>query len=759
MMKTLFLSLMRKICFLLAMLYSSAHIFGQMNYIEDGAPQLDVVYTEESITLDGVLNESIWATCKPAENFSQYWPSDTIRALGQTQVYFAYDDDNLYFAAVCQSSGNNFITESLKRDYGFRNTDNLSIMFDTFEDNTNSLLFGVNAYGAMRDATISNGGRQRNDFDNSWDNKWYGNSKIYDDKWVAEVKIPFKALRFSDGSEAFRVQIYRYDSQCNEMSTWIHLPRNLILMNMSYMGNINYENPIEKNGKNIAFIPYVIGSSASDFEDALPDPNNKFNVGGDVKIGITTGLNLDLTINPDFSQVEVDQQVTNLDRFEIFFPERRQFFLENADLFSSFGRRTLNPFFSRRIGVAIDTSTGVNIQNQVHYGARLSGKINDDLRIGVMNLQTASDPINDVPVFNYSVIAAQQNVFAKSNIAFIALNKQSINSEDVGSTLDPYNRLAGLEYRYFSDDDKWYGKFSMMKAFSASEKENDWANFTRLGYTVRRLTLEWEHAYIGDGFDAELGFVPRRDVFNINPRVTFNFFPKSGNISRYNISLNTNQFYKLGKEKDSIVSEFGLVDANYQVRFDMDLNSGARFNVRGNFSDIFLLDDFDPTRIQEDDVFLAAGTDYQFTNFRISYNSDRRKVLSYSLNSTVGQFYNGNRYGLETNINYRYTPYGTVTLSVNYNKISLADSFVEADLWLIGPKFDLSFSKKIFLTTFVQYNNQLDNLNINARLQWRYKPASDIFFVYTDNYLTDSFDQFTKRNRAVVLKMNYWLSI
>jgi len=662
-------------------------------------------------------------------------------------------------AAICESTGNNFITTSLKRDYGFRNTDNLSIMFDTYGDNTNSLMFGVNAFGAIRDATISNGGRQRNDFDNSWDNKWYGNSKIYDDKWIAEVKIPFKAIRFTDGAEAFRVQIYRFDSQCNEMSTWVHLPRNLILMNMSYMGDLNWEEPIRNTGKNIAIIPYVIGTSASDFEDNIDDPSNKFNIGGDVKVGITSSLNLDLTINPDFSQVEVDRQVTNLDRFEIFFPEKRQFFLENADLFSNFGKRSLNPFFSRRIGVAIDTSTGVNIQNPVHYGARLSGKINDDLRIGVMNIQTASDPQNDVPTFNYSVIAAQQNVFSKSNIAFIALNKQAINADDLGSSLDPYNRLAGLEYRYFSDDDKWYGKFSMMKVFSATDKENDWANFTRIGYTVRKMTVEWEHSYIGDGFDAELGFVPRRDIFNINPRVTFNFFPTSSNISRYNLTVSTNQFYKLGKEDNSIVDEFSLIDANYQMRFDMDFSTGARLNLGIRYSDVFLLDGFDPTRIQEDDVFLAAGSEYQFTNFTASYNSDRRKVLSYSVNSTLGQFYNGNRYGLNTNINYRYTPYGTVTLSVNYNKIKLAEPFKEADLWLIGPKFDLSFSKKLFLTTFVQYNNQLDNLNVNARLQWRYKPASDIFFVYSDNYLTDSFDQFSKRNRAFVLKMNYWLSI
>jgi len=731
----------------------------QMNNIEEAIPQVDVIYIDEDIELDGILNEQVWKRCTPATDFSQYWPSDTIRAHGQSEIFFAYDDENLYVAAICHSKGNNFITESLKRDYGFRNTDNLSIMFDTYADNTNSFLFGVNAYGAIREANINNGGRQGRDFDNSWDNKWYGNAKIYEDKWIAELRIPFKAIRFSEGSEQWRIQMYRYDSQHNEISTWIHLPRNLVLMHMSYMGDLNWEDSLEKPGKNIAVIPYIIGSSFSDFEDNLKDPNNKFNFGGDIKLAVSSSLNLDLTVNPDFSQVEVDRQVTNLDRFEIFFPERRQFFLENADLFANFGQQRLNPFFSRRIGVAIDTSTGVNIQNQVHYGARLSGRINDDLRIGVMNMQTASDPQNDVPVFNYSVIAAQQNIFSKSNIAFIALNKQAINIDKVGGSLDSYNRLGGIEYRYFSDDDKWYGKASLMRVFSASEKENNWANFLRLGYIVRNYTIEWEHSMIGDGFDAELGFVPRRDILNLSPFVRFNFFPENSKVSKYNLEINTNQFYKLGKEEDSIVEDFRLIDAAYQLRFDLEFNTGERFNARINYSDIFLLDDFDPTRIQEEDVFLSAGSDYQFTNFTLSYDSDRRKIFSYEFDSTIGQFFSGSRYGISTSLNYRYTPYGNVSLSVNYNRINLEEPFVPTDLWLIGPKFDLSFSKKVFLTTFVQYNNQLDNLNINTRLQWRYKPASDLFLVYTDNYLTDQFDQFSVRNRAIVLKVNYWLSI
>ncbi len=720
---------------------------------------IDVVYTDETIVADGVLDEAIWSRCVPAKDFSQYFPFDSLPAISDTELYFAYDDENLHVAIIAHTVGDDFLVQNLKRDYGFRGSDNISILFDSFNDYTNSYMFGINAYGARREALIANGGRLGSDFDNSWDNRWFGDAKRHDDKYIAELTIPFKALRFEENTEKWRIQIYRFDSQSNEMTTWTDFSRNYILMNMSFMGDLNFEEPLKRTGNNLTVIPYVIGSAVSDFEDSVDDPEFNFNTGGEVKYGITSGLNLDLTINPDFSQVEVDQQVTNLDQFEIFFPERRQFFLENADLFSGFGQRTLNPFFSRRIGVAIDTATGVNIQNQVHYGARLNGKINENLRIGVLNMQTAADVINDVPIFNYSIVALQQQVFTKSNIAFLALNKMALGNKGLGESLDPYNRMAGVEYRHFSDNDKWYGKLSIMRAFSSSEKENNWANLGRIGYNVRGFSAEWEHMIIGDGFDAEVGFVPRRDVFNMTPFVRFEFFPQETILSNHSIEFGLNHFFKLGKEVDSIVEDFRLIDAEYNLRYNMSFLSGARFNLRLSNRQIFLLADFDPTRVQEEEIFLSAGTEYNFTSLNLNYRSDNRKIISYDANVRVGEFYNGDIYGIQGQLNYRIQPLGVISMSVNYNRIDLEDPFIPTNLWLVGPKFDLSFSKNLFFTTFIQYNNQLENLNINARLQWRYKPASDIFIVYTDNYITEPFDQFASRNKAFVLKMNYWLSL
>ena len=227
-------------------------------------------------------------------------------------------------------------------------------------------------------------------FSLTWDNKWYSEAKIYDDYWIAEMAIPFKTIRFKENMDSWFVNFYRIDSEYAEKSTWAPIPRNLSIINIAFNKEVKWDEPLQNPGKNISLIPYTAVKTAKDYEDGTPT-KTKLSVGGDAKIALTSALNLDLTINPDFSQVETDQQVTNLDRFEIFYPEQRQFFLENADLFASFGSRGARPFFSRRIGVARDTSTGTNIENPLYFGGRMSGNINNKWRIGLMTIQAAEE--------------------------------------------------------------------------------------------------------------------------------------------------------------------------------------------------------------------------------------------------------------------------------------------------------------------------------------------------------------------------------
>ncbi|RMG78314.1 MAG: hypothetical protein D6714_18275, partial [Bacteroidetes bacterium] len=496
-----------------------------------------------------------------------------------------------------------------------------------------------------------------------------------------------------------------------------------------------------------------------DFEDAdQTKANFDGNIGGDAKIGLGSGLNLDLTVNPDFSQVEVDEQVTNLSRFEIRFPEKRQFFLENADLFGSFGSRMINPFFSRRIGVAQDTATGINIQNTIYHGARLSGKVNENFRVGLLNMQTAPEKAGGLPSFNYSVLALQHKVFDRSNISFLFVNKQAINPEKGDpEVFNKYNRVAGLEYRLATKDNRLAGKAFFYHSFEPEKTtEQYFAHGLQLEYTRRNYRAEWAQMFVGNGFNAEVGFVPRRDYFLVSPEFQWYFYPERGAINRHGPGVNIELFFKVGKDGDPLLDPYTRSDHQLELFWEFRFQNNARGRVQLNNNYVFLFEDFDPTRQQEEGIELPGNSDYNYTDISFRYNSDRRKPFFYRIEPIFGQFYNGTRFGLRGNFNVRYQPFGAIGLNYNYNYIQLDKPFEPVSVFLIGPRIDFTFTKQIFLTTFVQYNSQQENLNINARFQWRFQPVSDFFLVYTDNYGTDPFG---KRNRALVAKLTYWLNL
>ncbi len=707
-------------------------------------PSLLLKRAQGKITIDGQMDESDWTRGRPADNFWQYFPSDSLRAGAQTEIYMTYDDRMLYVAVKCYSDGNKYITPSLRRDYRAGGNDNISLMFDTFNDQTNAFLFGINPYGVRREALISGGGARLSDFSTSWDNKWYGTSKIYDGYWVAELAIPFKTLRFKEGEFRWRFNCYRFDTQSNERTTWIQIPRNQWIFNLAYMGDMIWDEPLAKAGTNISAIPYVSSELVEDTENGEAATFD-WNVGGDAKIAVTSGLNLDLTVNPDFSQVEVDQQITNLSRFELFFPERRQFFLENADLFGSFGTRRLNPFFSRRIGVGKDTSTDQNVQNAILYGARLSGKLNNDWRIGLLNMQTAKNEDQGIPSANFSVAAVQRKVFSRSNVSFIFVNKETdISASDTSSEFSTYNRIIGVDYNLASTDNLWTGKIFYHQAVTPTEVDDKFAHGVNLDFTRRAYQISWKHRWVGEGYDAEVGFVPRSDFFRINPEFRLFFYPSTGILNQHGPGVEVEYFWK---------PELGKTDHLYQVYYNAEFRDNSRLEVRIRNRFTYLFDPFDPSGTEG--VELPSDTDYNYTRFSASYNSDRRRAFSFRFEPEFGQYFNGTRLRLGGNVAYRFQPFGAISINYNYNYIDLPEPYNTASLFLIGPRIDLTFTRNLFLTTFIQYNNQVDNININARFQWRFQPVSDFFLVYTDNYTTD----FGKKNRAIVAKLTYWLNM
>ena len=340
--------------------------------------------------------------------------------------------------------------ESLRRDFNFGKNDNFLVFIDTYNDQTNGFSFGVSAAGAQWDGVQANGGTVNLD----WDIKWKSAVKNYPDRWVAEFAIPFRSIRYHGGEPEWGINFSRLDLKTNEKSSWAPMPRQFATATLAFTGSLVWDKPLPSSGgPRFSLIPYVSGKATQDVESG-EDIQPKANAGVDAKVILSTSMNLDLTVNPDYSQVEVDRQVTNLDRFELFFPEKRQFYLENSDLFANLGTENLRPFFSRRIG----------LNTPVVAGARLSGKIGNNWRIGLMDMQTREK--DEIPAGNYTVAALQRKVFRRSNISAFLVNKQVMNvKNDTSFAGLDYNRVAGMEFNLASADNRWTGKTFYHQAF------------------------------------------------------------------------------------------------------------------------------------------------------------------------------------------------------------------------------------------------------------------------------------------------------
>lgn len=703
---------------------------------------------KEPIILDGNLDEEIWTNPEGwNNNFKEYFPSDTSFSKIKTRVKIAFDDQNLYIAAVMENLGpRNYVSTSLRRDFRGEQNDAIVFVFDTFNDRTNAFSFGINPYGVQREGLISNGGNRPTDFSLAWDNKWFSEAIIFENHWQTEIIIPLSTIRFKDGAPNWNVNFYRIDSEYGERSTWTPIPRNFSIISTAFSRKLIFEEPIKKSSANISLIPYVAGGASKNFLEGTEEPFAP-SVGGDAKIGIGPALNLDLTFNPDFSQVEVDQQVTNLDRFEIFFPERRQFFLENADLFDSFGHPRARPFFSRRIGVDIDSATGQNIQSKIIYGARLSGKINDDWRVGAMNMQTATDELAGANGKNFTVLALQKKVFARSNIGLIYVDRETLAPSDSQRLFNPsaYNRLLGVDYNLNSADGKWSGKAFYHRTFEPTKQETPYALNAFISFSDIRWNWMVSFQDIGENFNPAVGFIPRTNYKRLNPRVGYLFYPNSRLINRHGPKFEIEALWN---------EEIGQTDRELNPGYLIRFNSLSELEVTLRNRYIYLFQNFDPTRTGGER--LLAGTDYTNNTLRIEYKSNPRNVFNINMDAETGQYFTGNFSRFTSEMGVRIGYLANISMNFNYARIRLPKPQNDADLILVGPRIDLTFSKKVFWTTFIQYNNQIDNLNINTRLQWRYAPVSDFFLVYTDNYFPGDF---MPKQRSLVLKLNYWLNL
>ena len=725
--------------------------------------QLQIKKTTEKIKLDGKLDEAVWQNTNEANNFWYSFPIDDKHAELSTKIKVTYDDNFLYVAATMHDP-NGTIIQTLKRDVDFWSGDNIVIVLDPVNQKSNGFMFGVNPYGVQMEGLLtgntgSRGSRPGSGAMNSrWDNKWFSKTTKGPDSWTAEVAIPFKSLKYDATKTTWGVNFIRTEGSDNSFHVWSHVPLQFRSVDLNYTGALIWDKPPKKTKGNVAIIPYVSGSSFKDFAADAPTDNN-LNVGVDAKIAVTSSLNLDVTINPDFSNVEVDEQVTNLTRFNVRLPEKRLFFLENTDIFEDFGNSPARPFFSRRIGIDEDGNA-----QPILYGLRLTGNATKRLRVGLLNMQTKET--ENASGQNYTAAAFHQQVFGRSIIKGFLTNRQAYSESAFSST--DYGRNAGLEFNYLSTNNKWQSWAGYNHSFKEDITDKNYYFKGGVRYRDRNWSGLINYYEVQDQYYADLGFLNRLNHYDavrdtthrigfgsLFSDLSYTLYPKKrGKIISQQFSV-FNWWVTKANDGDFLERTNSL---SYRLRFA----GSSSFSARVANSAIDLQFPFSFTGAEP-----LPAQKYTTTDVRLEYRSDNRNAFSYEAQVRYGGFYSGTRKGFELEGNYRIQPWGNFGLKFAYNDLQFGGVYGERQLFSLSPKIEISFSNNLFWTTFIQYNTQAENFNINSRLQWRFAPLSDIFLVYTDNYLveqdelSDQFriQNFGPKNRALVFKVNYWFSL
>jgi hypothetical protein len=580
----------------------------------------------------------------------------------------------------------------------------------------------------------------------SWDTKWSAVTKQYADKWTAEMAIPFKSLRYDAGQTSWGINFIRNDVKHGQYQTWARVPLQFFGYSLGYYGSLNWDAspPIEQG--NVTLIPYLLGGASKNFENDKKT-ENILRGGVDAKIALSSQLNLDATINPDFSQIDVDDQVANLTRFNLFFPEKRTFFLENSDVLAELGSPMSRPFFSRRIGLDADAQ-----RVPIQFGARLSGNLHKTLRVNAFDMQTAATP--NQPAYNYAAGAFQQALTGRSFIKVAAMNRQDMTNFTRGKT--DYIREFSSELSFTSKNNRWDAW--LLAHHSIQPKVTGQNNFGETGiwYHNDKWQFLVDYVNVGSKYATGMEFFGRLeshdDLLDTTYRVgykqffnqiLYNYTPKnSKTIARNQFGLFNILVYNPNGSFNSRV---------LQAQNTLSLKNTSQIIVSLNNEDNQL-----PINVAFTDFKPLPPGRYGFTNISAQYSSDIRKSLNFNLRTIIGQFYNGKQLGLVVGVNYRQTPWGLFGMRIERYDLQFPEPYKRSLLTLINGKAEFSFTKNLIWTTFLQYNTQADNFNINSRLQWRYKPMSDVFIVYTDNYAAQPF---LKKNRALVLKINYWISL
>lgn len=706
-----------------------------------------VKFSTNEIKIDGIADEDSWGTANKMNTNWQHFPNENNQFNNPTEVRILFDSENIYLLCKSFSKSKDYVIPSLKWDFSGAASDKVNFLFDTFSDGNNAYVFGSNMLGVKSDMLVSNGGigSAKSDINKTWNGNFDVEGKVYEGYYLIEMKIPLSTLNYPENSKSWRFNFFRFDAEEKQRTTWTRIPQEFNDYNLAFMGEIIFERPLNKSKGKTWLIPFVNGLTEKDFSENKSDNNLKY--GLDIRIPLKSELNLDVTFNSDFSQAEIDDEIVNFTRFEFKMPEKRQFFVENNDIYTNFGEDLMmNPFFSRRIGLARNKQ-GDLIENKILSGIRVSGKINNNLKLGFLNMLTDEDLSNNIPMNLNSVISLHQRVFKRSLVKFIFVSRQNTQDYEFVNYEDQFNRVAGIEYDLMTEKNKWNGRAYFYKSFENVKKDDN----TSAGFTINRTTrnhkLRINYHYLGDDFRSDLGFMRRKGVSKLKPHYIYTIYPKNSNLNAISFRYQHVIYYKHNDQIENIHYNSSWLDSKILFK------NQSEFSLKYQNRTEYIPYDFDPTGVDPLNK-IKGEKNYYSEFFEAEYSSNPSKDFIYELSCRTGKFFGGRIVSLRKELYYRIQPKLVASLKLNYDKIKLGSKFPTKNIFLASSKFDFTFTKTLYWATIFQYSSQSDNFGINSRLQWRFKGLSNLYLIYNDNYFVQN--ELIPRRRGVNLKLVHW---
>ena len=682
--------------------------------------------------IDGeVLNDPVWLAVKPFGNLRQLQPKSGSPASEKTDIRIGYTANTLYVSVVCYDANpKGLVISDARRDAPLDNTDAFLFVLDTYHDSQNGFVFGTNSAGVEYDAQVDNEGQ--GNFANSrqqggvvggynlnWDASWTVKSTIGDFGWSAEFAIPLRTLRFATGKDVvWGVNFQRNIRKTNEIAYWAPLPIQFDLKRLSLAGDLRGLN-LQSPG-NLKVIPYVLGQISRDYTVKPLKTITKPEIGGDIKYSLTPSITLDLTYNTDFAQVEVDEQQVNLDRFNLFFPEKRPFFLENAGLFSVGSAGEVDLFFSRRIGIG----DGGNLV-PIIGGARLSGKAKNT-NLGILSMFTDEVKGSKIQKNNFTVARVNQQFGARSSLGGLVVNRKGM-----GDVADDRNNTLAM------DGKLGIGKKAQLSGFIAKTstpgiEKGDHAFRFQSQYEWNGWNLNAAYTEVGEGFNPEVGFL-QREGFRKPEVLVLKSIRMNNKFGLLEVRPHTS-WRGYWDFKGQLVTSFWHVDNHWEFTSGTEVHTGINFTSEGVYK---------PFEISKG-VTVPIGM-YNHKEAQLVFFTNQSKPIYISTRHVLGGFFGGKRYNNTVTVGVRFGDKFNSEFILNRNDVNLPYGDFKTNI--VRSRLSYSFTPRLFVQSLVQYNSVADVWSANFRFGWLQQANTGLFLVLNATTLKSE-----PNNRSFIVK-------